>query len=468
MLIVADLNRLSGSIYPVPVLRTVAAIPALLAEQDRATSGAARNFRGFGFWTSDLFRISDFGFRIWDLGFRILPRWAAFSAALTLCLATQLSSAGEHWVCTWGCGPQLTEPSNLPPAPLANGTLRQFVHVTLGGKRLRARFSNAFGTNPVTLNSVHVALAAGKGSGGNGDIDPGTDKVLTFAGPTSASIPPGGELFSDPLIFDLPALTNLAVSIHFGDVSRDKITGHPGSRTTSFIQSGENASTASLPGAAKTAHWYIITGIEVFTEDSRKAVVILGDSITDGRGSTTDGNDRWPDNLARRLSTNAVTTGVAVINMGIGGNGVFGGLGPPAQARFDRDVLSQAGVRWLVVFEGVNDIGGGRTAQSLTNALAQFVEKAHARNLRAYGATITPFEGHSYYTPAHEAVRQQVNAWIRNSGKFDAVMDFDAVVRNPARLTHLLSAFDSGDGLHLSPAGYRAMANSIDLSLFTH
>ncbi len=386
---------------------------------------------------------------------------------LELCCALVKTAAEEeHWVGTWGCGPQLTEPSNLPPAPLANSTLRQFIHVTLGGKQLRVRFSNEFGTNPVTISSVHVALAAGAGSAGAGDIDPTTEKALTFHDSLSATIPPGEIVLSDPLAYDLPSLTNLAVSIHFGDISATTITGHPGSRTTSFIQPGRAISAASLPAAAKTAHWYIITGIEVLADASSKAIVVLGDSITDGRGSTTDGNNRWADILAQRLSTNAATTGVAVLNMGIGGNGVFGGLGPSAQTRFDRDVLSQSGARWVVVSEGVNDIAGGASAQSLTNAYAQFVHKAQARNLRAYGATITPFGGHGYYTAAHEAVRQAVNSWIRTSGMFDAVIDFDAVVRNPVTLTNLLAAYDTGDGLHLNPAGYRAMANSVELSLF--
>ncbi len=375
-------------------------------------------------------------------------------------------SAGEHWVGTWGCGPQLTEPSNLPPAPLADSTLRQFVHVTLGGKRLRARFSNAFGTDSVTMNAVHIALAAGKGSAGLGEIEAATDKELTFGGSRSATIPAGGQVVSDAVTFDLPCLTNVALTIFFGNISRSTVTGHPGSRTTSFIRPNNAVSAPSLPGAAKTAHWYIITGIDVLAGDSGNSVVILGDSISDGRGSTTDGNDRWPDNLARRLSTNSLTARVAVVNMGIGGNGVFGGLGPSAQARFDRDVLGQSGVRWLILFEGVNDIGSGATAESLTNAYAQFVKKAHARNVRAYAATITPFGGHSYYTPAHERVRQSVNRWIRDSGRFDAVIDFDATVRNPVTLTNLLSAYDTGDGLHLNPAGYRAMADSIDLSLF--
>jgi lysophospholipase L1-like esterase len=376
-------------------------------------------------------------------------------------------AADGHWVGTWGCGPQLTEPVNLPPVPMANSTLRQFVRTTIGGKHLRARFSNAYGTNSVNINAARIALSAGTGSAGNGDINPATDKALTFRGAPAVVIPRGEAVLSDPIEFDLPAITNLAISIFFGNISATTINGHPGSRTTSFIVPSNVVSAASLPAASKTAHWYVLTGIDVLADASSKAIVTLGDSITDGRGSTTDGNDRWPDNLARRLITNAPTSGVAVINMGIGGNGIFAGLGPSAQARFDRDVLGQSGVRWLIVFEGVNDIGGGATAQSLTNAYAQFVDKAHARNLRAYGATITPFGGHAYFTVPHEAVRQSVNTWIRSSGKFDAVIDFDAVVRDPVTPTNLQSAYNSGDGLHLSPAGYRAMADAIDLNLFT-
>ena len=402
-----------------------------------------------------------------QLGSRI-AWWVGLALALSLCCDPPKAVAGaEQWAGTWGCGPQLTEPSNLPPTPLANSTLRQFVHVTLGGKHLRARFSNAYGTDSVTMNSVHIALAAGAGSASSGNINPATDKALTFHGAPSVTILPGKVVLSDAFDFDLPSLTNLAVTIYFGNISATTITGHPGSRTTSFIQSGNAVSAASLPGAAKTARWYIITGIDVLSDGSSRAIVTLGDSITDGRGSTTDGNNRWPDDLAQRLSAHAPTAGVAVLNMGIGGNGVFGGLGPSAQARFTGDVLNQSGVRWLIVFEGVNDIGRGTRASSLTNAYAQFVDQAHTRNLRAYGATITPFGGNRYYTPAHEAVRQAVNTWIRTSGKFDAVIDFDAIVRDPVTLTNLLSAYDSGDGLHLNPAGYQAMANSIDLKLFT-
>jgi lysophospholipase L1-like esterase len=401
---------------------------------------------------------------------------AALAAAAILACAQRAAVAAEdHWVTTWGCAPQLTEPGNLPPAPLAYSTLRQFVRTSTGGKKLRVRFSNNFGTNSVTINSAHLALAAGKGSAGSGEINPATDKALTFNGAAEVVIPRGESVLSDPVDFDLPALADVAVSIRFGDSSATTITGHPGSRTTSFILASNFVSAASLPAAKKTAHWYVITGIEVLADSSSKTVVVLGDSITDGRGSTTDGNNRWPDILAQRLATNAPTAGVGVANMGIGGNAIFGGLGPAAVNRFDRDVLNQNGARYLIVFEGVNDIGGGSstmtTATNLVNAYAQFASKAKARGLRAYGATITPFGGSGYYSDLHEQERQLVNAWFRTNTVFDGVIDFDAAVRDPVTLTNFQAAFFPGvnanDWLHLNPLGYKAMGDAIDLNLFT-
>ena len=384
----------------------------------------------------------------------------------------KLAAGQGHWVTTWGCGPQLTEPGNLPPVPLANSTLRQFVHASVGGNYLRVRFSNAYGTDPVTMNSVHVALAAGAGSGGSGNINTATDKALTFHGAPSVNIPAGEVVYSDPFDYNLPALTNLAITIYFGNIQATTINGHPGSRTTSFIQSGNVVTAASMPTVNSTQHWYIITGVEVLADSSGKSIVTFGDSITDGRGSTTDGNNRWPDDLAQRLNTNAPTAGVAVDNMGIGGGGVYGGLGPAGLNRFDRDVPNQSGARWLIVFIGVNDIGGGTSSSSLITAYTQFAGKAHARGLLAYGATITPFGGNAYYTTAHEATRQAVNAWFRTNNIYDGVIDFDAVVRDPVTLTNIQAAYynglNAGDGLHMNPLGYQAMATNIDLSLFTH
>lgn len=418
----------------------------------------AKNYRfNFGAWRSALYSLALLG---------------AFVGM------TQRHFAAEgHWVTTWGCAPQLTEPGNLPPVPMANSTVRQFVHTTIGGKFIRVRFSNAYGTNAVIINTARVALAAGAGSAGNGDITPATDTPLTFRGAPGAVIPRGEVVFSDPVEFNLPAITNVAISTHFGSISATTINGHPGSRTTSFIQSGDALSAASLPAASKTKHWYIITGLEVLADSASRTIVVLGDSITDGRGSTDDGNNRWPDVLAERLRTNAPTANVAVANMGIGGNAIFGGLGPAAVNRFDRDILNQNGARYLIVFEGVNDIGGVSDANAptlttnLINAYTTFATKAKARGLRAYGATITPFGGNGYYTPARETVRQTVNNWFRTNTIYDGVIDFDAAVRDPVTLTNFQAAFFPGvnanDWLHLNPAGYKAMADAIDLNLFT-
>lgn len=379
-------------------------------------------------------------------------------------------SAEPQWVGAWATGPQLTEPNNLPPAPgLAGNTLRQFVFPTLAGERVRLLFSNEWGEAPVTFNTVHVAASAGPGA-----IDVSTDRELLFGGSPSVTIPAGGTQFSDPLEFALPALSSVAITIEFG-AAPSNVTGHPGSRTTSYLQSGAAVAAQTLAGPATaeratTDHWYFITGIDVETTAPSAAIVTLGDSITDGRGSTTNGNDRWPDNLARRLQADAALSSLAVLNQGIGGNAVVtGGLGPTALERFERDVLNQRGVRWVIVLEGVNDIGGSSDAQvadRLIDAYETFIDAAHARELLIYGVPILPFAGSSYDSPAHQTARQAVNDWIRTSGRFDAVIDLDAAVADPANPNQLLPAYDTGDRLHLNPAGYRAMADAIDLALF--
>ena len=377
------------------------------------------------------------------------------------------AGAGAAWVGTWACGPQLTETANLPPAPgLSGNTLRQILYVSVGGSRLRVRLSNEFGDGPVTMNAVHLAVATTAGA-----IDTTTDQALTFAGSPSVTIPAGQLVFSDAFDFPLSPQTSMAITIAFGTAPAN-VTGHPGSRTTSYLVAGGDAvAAASLPAPATTAHWYYITGIDVVGgSGASAAVVTLGDSITDGRGSTTDGNDRWPDDLSRLLRANAPTASVGVLNQGIGGNAVLsGGLGPPAVQRFTRDVLNQTGARWLVVFEGVNDIGGAADQTVATNLIAAFgtfIDMAHAAGMRVYGVPITPFGGSMYDSADHQTARQTVNDWIRTSGRFDAVIDLDAAVADPANPLNLLAAYDSGDHLHLTPAGYQKMADSIDLSLF--
>jgi lysophospholipase L1-like esterase len=371
---------------------------------------------------------------------------------------------------------QLVEPGNLPPAPgFVDTTLRQIVHVSIGGRTLRVRFSNEFGRAPLTLLAARVARSTGGSA-----IDPATDRALTFNGRPAAAIPEGAALVSDALEFELPPLSNLAVTIHVRGAPPD-VTGHPGSRTTSYLQAGNAVSAPALPDAVPVDHWYFLGGIEVRAPASAGAVVILGDSITDGRGSTTNGNDRWPDVLAKRLQASPATTEVAVLNAGLGGNRLLrDGLGPNALARLDRDVLARPGVRWLVVLEGINDIGtaaGTRakgepaaTADDIIGAYAQIIERARAHGIRVYGATVMPFEGFTYagyYTPEGEADRRRVNEWIRTSGRFDAVIDFDAITGDPERPSRLSAAVDGGDHLHPSAAGYRIMGEAVELKLFT-
>ena len=387
---------------------------------------------------------------------------------------TNVLAQENHWVGTWGCGIQLVEPRNLPPAPgLSSNTLRQIVHSTIGGKQLRLRFSNVFGTDTMEMKSVHIALAPGAVT--SSAIDPSTDQALKFAGAEFVSIPAGKDVWSDPVAFDLPPLTNLAISIYFGQTSYD-ITGHPSSRCDSYILPGNAITSPNMEGAIKTEHWYNIEDVDVMAGKSYGALVTFGDSITDGRGSTTGHNNRWPDDLAVRLHTNAPTACVSVINTGIGGNAIFGGLGPAGVKRFRRDVLDQSGVRWVVIVEGVNDIGGARgqrettLATNLIAAYKEFATEAHDHNIRIYGATITPFGGSGYDSPQHEEIRQYANAWIRTNSFFDGVIDFDAAVRDPVNPNKFKAEYHPGlyanDWLHLNADGYQTMANSINLSLF--
>lgn len=381
-------------------------------------------------------------------------------------------NTGKNWVGTWASSPQLVDKGSAPPEPgFTNSTLRQIVHVSVGGEQIRVRFSNAFGTSPLTITSAHVAVSAGGSA-----LKSESDKTLTFNNQPSVTIPPGALMVSDPLNFVLAPLSDLTITIHLNSAP-DSITTHPGSRETSYLQSGDLVSAADLPAAAHTDHWYFLNGVDVLAPSAGAAIVTLGDSITDGRGSTTNGNDRWPDDLARRLQADKHTKDISVLNHGIGGNRLLhDGLGPNALARFNRDVLAQTGVRWLIVFEGVNDIGTRAqasrrneqpaSAEDIIAAYQQIIDRAHAHNIRVYGATITPFAGSFYDNPDAQEVWTKVNQWIRTSGKFDAVIDFAAVASNPANPSHLKAADDSGDHLHPGSAGYKAMSDSIDLKLF--
>jgi lysophospholipase L1-like esterase len=382
------------------------------------------------------------------------------------CFIAGNSAQTANWVGTWSTAPQLVEPNNNPPSPgLSDNTIRQIARVSLGGDSLRIRFSNEFSTSPVTMHEVHIAVS----TSGLDTIDLDTDKTLSFNGEESITMDPGLAVTSDPVGFDLEPLTTLAITIYFGTTSSD-VTGHPGSRTTSYILTGNAVSNENFSGAARTDHWYVINTIDVSAPDSAAAVAILGNSITDGRGSGTNKQNRWPDELANRLQANPNTRQVSVLNEGIGGNCVLRQcLGPSALSRFGRDVLQQNGVRWLIILEGINDIGGAQVSgigEDIISAYRQMIHYAHLEGIFVYGATLLPFGGSSYYSDLHETERQIVNEWIRNSGEFDAVIDLEAALEDPENPGYLLPEADDGDGLHPSETGHRMMAEAVDLSLF--
>jgi len=387
-------------------------------------------------------------------------------------------NAPENWIASWGASQQIPEPQNmLPVGDLQNATVRQIFHLSAGGPGLRVHVSNAFGTEALHFTAVHIARPLSPSSSA---IDPATDRALTFAGQPDVTVPPGAEFISDPIAYPVPALSDLAVTFYL-ESPPARETGHPGSRATSYFVHGDAVAAPTLADAGKVDHWYQVSEIDVPAFPGAGLVVALGDSTTDGHGATTNGNDRWTDVVARRLQQSPATRDIAVFNAGIGGNHLLtDGLGPNALARFDRDVLAPAGVRWLIVFEGVNDLGGltrlgevppaehAALVQKLIAAYQQIILRAHAHGIRVIGATITPYAGSDYYHPGpqNENDRQTLNAWIRAPGHFDAVVDFDAAVRDPHQPDRLLPAYDCGDHLHPSPAGYRAMGEAVPLSLF--
>jgi lysophospholipase L1-like esterase len=343
------------------------------------------------------------------------------------------------------------------------------VRTSLGGSRVRVVLSNAFGTAPVQIGAADIAL---RGTGAT--INVNSAKPITFGGAPAATIVAGATLVSDPVDLAVAPLSELAIDLFLpGDlgIGPSPVTTHNGASQTNYLsQPGDHTGAPALPVAASAGAWFLLARVEVMAPANAAAVVTFGDSITDGARSTADTNNRWPDHLARRLS--AAGRPVGVLNAGISGNRVLSdGAGVSALARFDKDSLMQTGVSHVVVMEGINDIGlgGANPSPSAADIIAghkQLIERARARGLKIYGATLTPFEGAFYFTPEGEAKRQAVNEWIRSSKSYDAVIDFDAVTRDPAAPTRMLPAYDSGDHLHPGDAGYKAMGEAVDLALF--
>jgi lysophospholipase L1-like esterase len=393
-------------------------------------------------------------------------------------LHAQTGANSQVWIASWGAAQQVPEEQNaLAPDELRDATVRQIFHLSAGGAAIRVHMSNAFGSSPLHFTAVHIARPL---SAASAAIDPATDWALAFAGSADVTVPAGAEFVSDPVDYPLAALSDLAVTFHLDSPPAPQ-TGHPGSRATSYYAHGDSVAAATLKDAKQVDHWYQVSEVDVLASPRAASVVALGDSITDGHGATTNGNDRWTDVLAGRLQGSRLTRDIGVSNQGIGGNHLLtDGLGPNALARFDRDVLAPAGVRWAIVFEGVNDLGGqarngeaspadhAELVRRVIAAYQQMVARAHEHGLRVFGGTITPYVGSDYYHPGamSEADRQAVNQWIRAAGHFDAVIDFDRVLADPSHPDRLLPAYDSGDHLHPSPAGYKAMGGAIPLDLF--
>ena len=379
------------------------------------------------------------------------------------------------WVGTWGASPMAA--NSVPGstnAGFTNQTVRHIAHISTGGDRLRVRLSNAYGTQALVIGEAHIALQSGGAA-----IVPASDRALTFSGQTSITIPPGALVMSDPVKLNVPALSDLAVSIYVPGPTGPTTWHQLGMQTTYISPAGNFSGSTSMPVAATEQSRFWLADVEVKTSEKVRAVLTIGDSITDGYASTPDANHRYPDFLAQRLNGPGARHKMAVINQGISGNRVTHDIfGPNLQARFDRDVLAKTGVTHVIVLEGINDIGlpgaflplsEEVTSADIIAGLTQIAERAHARGLKIFVGTLTPFEGTifpGYYSPAKEVKRQAVNQWIRGNRVFDAVIDFDQATRDPANPTRLLPAYDSGDHLHPNDAGYKAMADAIDLALF--
>jgi len=393
---------------------------------------------------------------------RLLQFIVASLLGLLLGAGAAQSKSSSNWVTTWAAAPASAGP------PLGPQTIRQVVRTSIGGSSLRIRLSNLFGTAPVTFGPVHVAVHAAGSA-----IRPETDHAVTFGGKSTVTVKKGADVVSDPVAMPVTALQELAVSVYLPARTGASTVHEMGMQTAYLAVSGDHTGDASLAADETAASRYFLTDVEVTAAPGAAAVVAFGDSITDGYGSTRDKSARWPDYLAARLQADPSLAAVAVVNAGISGNRLLNdGAGPRALSRFERDALDKPGVRLVVLLEGINDIGQSTTpatsrddvsAAQIIDAMKSLISRAHAKGVKIWGATLTPFGGvpWPYHSPAGEDKRREVNAWIRSSGAFDAVVDFDVATRDNGAMDRFLPAFDSGDHLHPDDAGYQGMAAAI-------
>ena len=382
-----------------------------------------------------------------------------------------------NWVATWGTAQQLAVPDRAiparetPPPKVEAQTVRMVARATIAGSAVRVALSNSFGYAPVRIDAAEIARMVGGSA-----IGAGSNRVLTFGGRNDVLLAPGAQIYSDPVEFDVPAQADLAVSLYLATDS-GSTTAHPIGMRTAWLAPGNQVAALRLAGATPFRSYLWLAGIDVLAPARGATIVAFGDSITDGFATTTDGDAAWPAFLARRLAAQRKLPPRGVINMGISGNRVLReGAGSSALARFDRDVLSRPGAKWVLLLEGINDIGFSAirglpdsekaTAQQIIAGYRMLIGRAHLHGLTLIGSTLTPFEGVPTFTESGEQMRQEVNRFIRESGEFDAVIDFDVATRDPAAPTKLRPAFDSGDHIHPNDAGNQAMAEAIDLKLF--
>jgi len=410
----------------------------------------------------------------------------------------QVATAKDHWVATWAAAPQAPRAPAAPPAATQAGaaapgqrgqgapaappaptvfndqTIRMIVHTSVGGRRARVTLSNAFGNAPLNVGAAHIALRAKESA-----ITPGSDRALKFSGKPAVSIAPGSQMISDPVDLNVPQLGDLAISVY---VSGDSgaLTTHATGLHTTYITKGNVVGVPLLNDATTTRSYYFLSAVDIMARSDAGAIVAFGDSITDGATSTNDANASWPTALSVRLLTTPGAPKMAVINQGISGNRLLAdGAGVKALTRFDRDVLSMAGVKWLMVLEGINDIGNTTstrgngppptpvTPDELIGVMKEMISRAHAKGIKVVGGTLTPYEGAAYYSDKGEDVRQAVNRWIRTSGAFDAVVDFDKATQDSTNPKTFKTGFNNGDHLHPNDAGYKAMAEAVDLKIFS-